>query len=236
MIKLYCFNPSRGLPDASPFVIKTMTLLKLAGLDYVEDRTGFSRAPKGKQPYIDDDGTIVADSTFIRFHLEKAHGAEFDKSLTSEQRAQAWAIEKMCEEHLYWVVVHTRWIDDANFERGPAKFFDAVPALARPAVKWFVRRKVARSLWAQGMGRHSGREIVELGLRDVEALATLLGNKTFLFGETPCGADATVFAFLATIMAPIADSPVRDAALAKPNLVAYRDRMMRAYFPDFVEA
>jgi glutathione S-transferase len=236
MIKLYCFNPSRGLPDASPFVIKTMTLLKLAGLDYVEDRTGFSRAPKGKQPYIDDDGTIVADSTFIRFHLEKAHGAEFDKSLTSEQRAQAWAIEKMCEEHLYWVVVHTRWIDDSNFERGPAKFFDAVPALARPAVKWFVRRKVARSLWAQGMGRHSGREIVELGQRDIGALATLLGTKAFLFGETPCGADATMFAFVATIMAPIAESPVRDAALAKPNLVAYRDRMTKAYFPDFAEA
>jgi glutathione S-transferase len=236
MIKLYCFNPARGLPDASPFVVKAMTLLKLAGLGYVEDRTGFSRAPKGKQPYIDDDGTIVADSTFIRFHLEKAHGADFDKSLTSEQRAQAWAIEKMCEEHLYWVVVHTRWMDDANFERGPAKFFDAVPAaLARPAVKWFVRRKVARSLWAQGMGRHSGQEIAELGLRDIEALATLLGDKPFLFGEAPCGADATVFAFVATIMAPIAESPVRDAALAKPNLVAYRDRMMRAYFPDFAE-
>ena len=60
-IKLYCFQPAGGLPDASPFVVKVMTLLKMAGLDYVGDRTGFARAPKGKQPYIDDDGTIVAD-------------------------------------------------------------------------------------------------------------------------------------------------------------------------------
>jgi glutathione S-transferase len=236
MIKLYCFRPSHGLPDGSPFVIKAMTLLKLAGLDYVEDCSGFSRAPKGKQPYIDDDGTIVADSTFIRFHLEKAHGIDFDRSLTAEQRAEAWAIEKMCEEHLYWVVVHTRWMDDANFERGPAKFFNSVPALTRPAVKWFVRRKVAKSLWAQGIGRHNASEIAELGLRDIDALVALLGDRPFLFGETPCGADATVFAFVASLMAPIAESPVRDAALAEPNLVAYRDRMMKAYFPDFANA
>jgi glutathione S-transferase len=235
MIKLYCFTPARGLPDASPFVIKTMMLLKLAGLDYIEDRTGFSRAPKGKQPYIDDNGVIVADSTFIRLHLEKAHGVDFDKGLTPEQRAEAWAIEKMCEEHFYWAIVHMRWMDDANFERGPAKFFDQVPAPARPFVKWFIRRKVAKALWAQGMGRHSGQEITELGIRDIDSLATLIGDKPFLFGDQPCGADATAFAFVAATLAPIVESPVRDAALAKSNLVAYRDRIMKAYFPEFAE-
>ena len=236
MIKLYCFNPSHGLPDASPFVLKAMTLLKLTGLPYVTDRTGFSRAPKGKQPYIDDDGVIVADSTFIRLHLERAYGVDFDANLTQEQRAQAWAIEKMCEEHLYWVIVSTRWTDDANFERGPARLFDFVPAPARPFVKALIRRKIAKSLWAQGMGRHSKDELTELGVRDVEALSTLLGETPFLFGETPCGTDATAFAFVAALLSPIAESPVRDAALTKPNLVAYRDRMMKAYFPDFVSA
>lgn len=235
MITLYCFSPAAGLPDASPFVLKTMTLLKMAGLDYVEDRTGFSRAPKGKQPYIDDGGTIVADSTFIRLHLEKAHGVDFDGDLTAEQRAFAWAVEKMCEDHLYWVIVCNRWLDDANFERGPARFFDRVPALARPAAKWFVRRKVTKSAHGQGMGRHKADEIAALGIRDIEALATILGDKPYVFGEAPCGADATVFAFVAAILAPIAESRVRDAALETPNLVAYRDRMMRAYFPEFAE-
>ena len=235
-ITLYCFRPVAGLPDASPFVTKAMTLLKMAGLDYVEDRGGFSKAPKGKQPYIDDDGEIVADSTFIRLHIEKKYGKDFDAHLTDEQKAIGWYVEKMCEEHLYWIIAHTRWMDDANFERGPAHFFDRVPAIVRPLVKRFIRRKIAKSLWAQGMGRHSAAEIDALGVRDMEALSTLIGDKPYLFGDAPCGADATVFAFTASALSPMAESPIRDAALAKPNLVAYRDRMMRAYFPERVSA
>ncbi len=235
-ITLYCFRPVAGLPDASPFVTKTMTLLKMAGLDYVEDRGGFSKAPKGKQPYINDDGETVADSTFIRLHIEKKYGKDFDAHLTDEQKAIGWCVEKMCEEHLYWIIAHTRWMDDANFERGPARFFDRVPAIVRPLVKKFIRRKIAKSLWAQGMGRHSAAEIDALGVRDMEALSTLIGDKPYLFGDKPCGADATVFAFAASALSPMAESAIRDAALAKPNLVAYRDRMMRAYFPERVSA
>ncbi|MGD9543599.1 MAG: glutathione S-transferase family protein [Methylocystis sp.] len=232
-ITLYCFRPAAGLPDASPFVTKTMVLLKMAGLDYVEDRRGFAKAPKGKQPYINDDGDIVADSTFIRFHLEKKYGADFDAHLSDEQKAVGWCVEKTCEEHFYWIIVHMRWMDDANFARGPARFFESVPIPVRALAKWFIRGRIAKSLWAQGMGRHSPTEIDALGVRDVEALATLIGDKPYLFGDAPCGADATVFAFVASVLSPMSESAVRDAALAKPSLIAYRDRMMRTYFPDY---
>ncbi len=232
MITLYTFSPVAGLPDASPFVMKAMTLLKMAGLDYETDRNGFARAPKRKLPYLNDGGEIIADSTFIRFHIEKAHGFDFDAHLTNEQKALAWAIEKMCEDHLYWVVIHTRWYDDANFERSAARLFQKVPAFARPFVQWSVRRKVKSNAYAQGMGRHSAREVNELGIRDIEALSTILGDKPYLFGDHPCGADATVFAFIAAVLTPLVESPIRDAALETPNLVAYRDRMMAAYFPD----
>jgi glutathione S-transferase len=233
MITVYSFGPFFGLPDASPFVLKAMTLLKIAGLRYAEDHGGYSRAPKGKLPYIDDEGEIVADSTFIRFHIERKYGVDFDAGLSAEQRAAGWAIEKMLEEHLYWIVAHARWIDDSNFAKSAAQFFDAVPALARPLVKALVRRKIAGNLKAQGIGRHSREEIAELGRRDIEALATLLGDRPFLFGDAPCGADATAFAFVAESLAPEIDSPVRAATVAQANLVAYRDRMLSAYFPKF---
>ncbi|MGB6177285.1 MAG: Tom37 metaxin N-terminal-like domain-containing protein, partial [Methylocella sp.] len=127
MITLYMFGPYFGLPDASPFVSKAMALLKFAGLEHGEDRGGYGKAPKGKLPYIDDDGLVVADSTFIRFHIEKKYGFDFDAGLDAAQKATAWAIEKMCEEHLYWALVATRWLDDANFAKGTALFFKAVP-------------------------------------------------------------------------------------------------------------
>ena len=234
MITLYCFRSAPGLPDISPFVLKAMLLLKLAGLEYEENRHGYAKAPKGKLPYIDDDGTIVADSTFIRWHLEKSRGIDFDSHLTNEQRALGWAIEKMCEEHLYWILARGRWLDDANFERGPAKIFERVPAPMRPVVKFLVRRKIAKMLKMQGIGRHDATQAAALGVKDVETLATLLGDKPYLLGESPCGADAAVFAFMAGVLSPSWESPVRDAAVSKPNLVAYRDRVMSEYFPAFV--
>ena len=236
MITLYGFGPGPGLPDFSPFVVKTMLLLKLAGLDYVEDRSGLRRAPKGKLPYIDDGGVIVADSTLIRWHIEKTRGIDLDRGLTPEQRAIAWAAEKMCEDHLYWIAVRGRWLDDANFARGPARFFDSAPALLRPILRNVVRGRVRKALYAQGTGRYTDEEAIRLGLRDGETLATLLGDKPYFFGDAPCGADATFFAFIAADLAPIWESPLRDAAKRAPNIVAYRDRILQAYFPDVVAA
>src|SRR5215471_11575809 len=84
MITLYTFGPAFGLPDPSPFVTKAEVLLKMAGLAYQTDLTGFRRAPKGKLPYIDDDGERIADSTFIRWHLEKKYGVDFERGLSVE--------------------------------------------------------------------------------------------------------------------------------------------------------
>jgi glutathione S-transferase len=55
-------------------------------------------------------------------------------------------------------------------------------------------------------------------------------------GANPCGADAAVFAFVTGCLVPRFDCPTRAAAEQRPNLVAYRDRMMQRYFPDFRKA
>ncbi len=236
MITIYTFGPYFGLPDASPFVMKAMMLLKLAGLEYREDRGGLRRAPKGKLPYLDDAGTIVADSTLIRFHLEEKYGTDLDAGLDPAQRATAWAVEKMCEEHLYWAVVAARWLDDANFAKGPAGFFEVVPWPLRPIVERLVRRKVAAAAWAQGLARHTPADRDRLAIRDIDALAALLGEKPFLTGEHPCAADATVFSSVAHLLTPTFDTPLLEPTRMHPNLVAYRDRMMRTYFPEFAES
>jgi glutathione S-transferase len=156
MITLYSFGPAFGLPDSSPFVTKVELLLKMAKLLYRTDTTGFARAPKGKLPYIDDGGAVVADSTFIRWHLEKKYRIDFDHGLNPAQKATAWAFEKMAEEQLYWVFVHERWMIDGNFRRGPAKLldkllldkllFDKLPAAVRPLMRKSRRSARARSM------------------------------------------------------------------------------------------
>jgi glutathione S-transferase len=230
LITLYTFGPYFGLPDGSPFVIKAMLLLKMAGLDYAQDRNGYGKAPKGKLPYIDDDGEKIADSTFIRLHIEKKYGFDYDSGLTGEQKATGWALEKLCEDHLYWLMIADRWFDDANFKKGPAHFFDALPAPIRPLVGALIRRKMRSAALAQGLYRHSPEQRRELARRGLSAGATLLGDKNFLFGETPHGADATLGAFAMGALCPLFDGPVREEAEKWPNLVAYAERIRTTYF------
>jgi glutathione S-transferase len=190
------------------------------------------KAPKGKLPYIEDDGEIIADSTFIRWHIEKKYGYDFDKMLSNYERGTAWALEKMLEDNAYWILVKTRWMDDANFANGPAHFFDALPWPARNIVRSAVRKKVRSNLYGQGMGRYSPSELLAIATRDIGAVSAILGDKPYLFGPQPCGADATTLAFMEGLLCPHFESPVRRCAESYPNVVAYVDRMKKIYFAE----
>jgi glutathione S-transferase len=235
MITLYTFGPAFGLPDPSPFVTKAEILFKMAGLPYRTDTSGFNKAPKGKLPYIDDDGERIADSTFIRWHIEKKYRYDFDRVLTREQRAIAWAFEKMAEDHLYWAIVHARWMIDANFDRGPVNFFAKIPAPVRPLVVTMVRRKVRKGLDGQGFGRHSAAEIAALAAPSIAAISDYLGSKPFFMGGEPTGVDATMFAFAAGALSPVFDTPIRTAAESHANLKTYVARMAARFYPDMKE-
>lgn len=185
MILLYTFGPYFGLPDASPFVMKAEVLLKMANLPFETDTGGFSKAPKGKLPYIVDGGETIADSSLIRLHIERKYGFDFDAGLSPAERGIAWAFEKMCEDHLYWAGLHARWMIDENFDKGPRRFFDSAPAPLRPFIIAMVRRQVRRNLWGHGMGRHTVAEMDQLAVRDIDAIADFLGDKAYLMGGAP---------------------------------------------------
>ena len=223
------------MPDPSPFVTKAEILLKMAGLPYRTDTTGFRKAPKGKLPYIDDDGERIADSTFIRLHIEKKYGYDFDRGLDPAQRGVAWAFEKLAEDHLYWAIVEARWADDENFNKGPRMFFGSVPALVRPVVIAMVRRQLRRTLHGQGFGRHSRAEIVTLATRGIDAIAGYLGNKPFFMGSEPIGADATIFSFVAGLLCPQFETPLRNATAQHDNLRRYVGRMTGRFYPQMSE-
>ncbi len=236
MITLYTFGPAFGLPDPSPFVMKAEVLLKMAGLPYRTETKGIRKAPKGKLPYIRDGEDIIANSSFIRLHLEKRYTIDFDKGLSRHERGVACAVERLCEDHIYWLSMYARWADDANFKRGPAKFFDAAPAPVRPLVKWLIRRQVRRALHGQGASRYTESERTILADRAFAALSAILGEKPYLMGDQPCGADATVFGFAFSALCPVFDTDTRTAAESHSNLKDYCERLKRQYYPDQVQA
>ncbi|HWD48636.1 MAG TPA: glutathione S-transferase family protein [Rhizomicrobium sp.] len=229
MIKFFGFGPAFGLPDPSPFVMKSEVQLKMAGVPYTFERAAPPAAPKGKIPYIQVGAHRLGDSTFIRSHIEKEHSFDFDKGFCTVERSIAWSFERMLEDHLYFAIIHMRWMDDENWQKGPIHFFDGAP----DGVAEASRQRVREMLHGQGMGRHTTEEIAMLGDRSLSALSAFLGDKLYLMGETPCGADATAFGFIASVLTPFFTGDLRKRAERHSNLVAYRDRMMLQYYPDF---
>ncbi|MET0220444.1 MAG: glutathione S-transferase family protein [Tardiphaga sp.] len=232
MITLYGAKAGFGLPQISPFVTKTEVHLKMAGLDYETRWAAPQASPKGQVPFIEDDNERIADSTFIRAHIERKYGFDFDEGLDAAQRAQAWAIERMVEQHIYWSLVGGRWLDDANFAKGPAHFFDDAPAGQQQAIRDGARAAVTSNHRINGLGRHAPDEALVLASRSLDALSALLGGKLYLMGNTPCGADATAFAVLAGLTTPFFDTPQRRHALTLDNLTRYVERNMELFYPD----
>jgi glutathione S-transferase len=233
MITLYGFGAGFGLPEISPFVTKTEVQLKMAGLSFRKERAMPPASPKGQLPFIEDDSEVIADSTFIRAHLERKYGFDFDAGLERERRAQAWAFERMIEHHLYWALIGARWVDPENFAKGPAHFFDGAPEHRREKLREDAQFRVAENYLLSGLGRHAPDDDVELAARSLFALSVQLGEKPYLMGEEPCGTDATAFGALAGILTPFFSSRLRDSAAEFENLAAYVDRLMLHYYPGF---
>jgi glutathione S-transferase len=205
----------------------------MAGLCYRKERARPTASPKGQLPFIEDDGEAIADSTFIRAHLEGKYGFDFDAPLSLQDRARAWAFERLIEHHLYWAMIGARWVDAENFAKGPAHFFDAAPEHLREKLREDAQFRVAENYLLSGLGRHAPDEDIDLAVRSLFALSVQLGDKPYLMGNSPCGTDATTFGALSGILTPFFSSQLRVRTERFENLTAYVDRMMQQYYPDF---
>lgn len=230
-VKLYGFGSHFNLPEVGYFVAKTEIQLRLAKIPYEKLVGRPELSPKGTLPYVEMGGIRLADSTFIRWHIEKAYGIDLDHGLNASERAAAWTIERMLEDHLRWAMVPIRTLDQENFARGYALIFEAMPEPDRSAARATMVRKTRERFESMGMGKHSPEEVIALGTRSIEAFATLLGRKKFLFGDRPTATDATAFGFLAGLITPHFPAPLRDVAVRHENIVDYVDRMMERFYP-----
>jgi glutathione S-transferase len=233
MITLYACGPGFGLPEISPYVTKTEIQLRMAGLSYDKVQGRREDSPKGQLPYIQDAGEWIADSTFIRGHIEAKYEVDLDAGLGPVERAQAWAIERMLENQLAWVSGYFRFMVAENFDKGPARWFDQAPEAMRATLREGLLDAVGANLRSVGVLRHDEDEILSLGLRSLGALSLMLGDKAFVMGDRPTSVDAVAFGVVAGILTPFFTSPLRDAAETLPNLVAYADRMLMRFYPQY---
>ena len=231
---LKLFQPKRafGLPNPSAFCVKLETYLRMAGINYelaVGDPRG---APKGKVPWINDDGHVLGDSTFVINYLKQKYGDPLDGRLTPQQQATGHVIQKMLEDSLYFVSSYSKWVDDEGFALYSAELFAGMPAEQLEYVPPMVRKRVIEKLNAQGIARHSRDEVHELGIKDVQAFGDLLGDGPYLFGDQPTSYDACALGVIGNIKDGPFVSPVRDAIRNTRNIADYIDHLRQQYFTD----
>lgn len=227
MIRLHTFNDCLpGTPDPSGFVVKLMTVLRLAGVGHERvEVDNPAKGPKGKLPFIDDNGLVLGDTVLVLDHLKKTRGIDLDRHLSPLQKAQSHALQRMLEERLYWATVYSRWMEPANAKVEDEIFFADIPWPIRGFITRQAHKTVEAALHHHGLGRHSRDEIYAFGISDIEALAQVLGEQEFLFGSSPSVADATAFGMLINIVGPDIPSPLKNTVTTKPTLMAYVTRM-----------
>ena len=173
-----------------------------------------------------------AISALIIEHLKRTRDVDPDAHLNAEQRAVARAIGLMLEEHLYFAVAYSRWVDEANWPLVRDAFFGSIPALFRPVVTGMIRRGVRGKVAKQGMGRHAPAEIDALGMADIDALAAYLGDKPYVMGEQPSLVDCIAHGTVCNLVRVPFTGALVERARSQANLVAYDQRMMARFFAD----
>lgn len=234
-IVLWQMQPVWNLPNASPFCMKVQAWLNLTGLDY--ETRGLQRPPRSKTkkvPYIErPDGSLLHDSSNIIRQLSLERGVDLEASLSPQKRAEGVLLQRTIEEHLYFIALAERWLNDENWPLVRDSYFASVPGLVRPLIGWFIRRSVRQAARGQGMGRLSEEERLARARQDLEAIAGLLDERRFLLGDTPTTIDATAIAFFANLYEAPLRSGLRDLAAEFPSLRRYYDELRPIAFPDW---
>ena len=129
MIKVFGFGENLGVADPSPFVLKVITYLEMTGIAYevISKFNNLQKAPKGKLPFIEDEGEVIADSVVIIDHLKSKYGNKLDGRFSDQQRALAHLISKSLDENFYWTIVYSRWVRESSWPEVKERFFGSMP-------------------------------------------------------------------------------------------------------------
>ncbi len=226
MIQLVTFPPAFGLRNVSPFCLKTEMLLTSLQLPFeLVEEADPRKAPKSKLPYLIVDGQKIADSELITQYLDEVTQGQVYAGLSAEQKAQGTALARLAEDHLYWMMVASRWLDADWWPNIVEGFFGFVPKIVRPLVTGMARKQVAKTYDLQGLGRHTLAEQKGFAERDLAALEALVGNEGFLFDQKPNVFDFTLAALMAGIYDNQPATWLTECAQSFSNLKTYTERV-----------
>ena len=220
MLTLHTYYPAMENPSASPFCVKAMILLNLAGVEW---QPHWMHDPRktvyGKLPVVDGPKGVVKDSNFLIDWLE-AEGHDMFPGLDAKNLASAWALIRLTEHSLCEGMAYDRWMDDDCWAVAKPQFFGAMPFLLRLILPGIVRGDVRKKMHLHGIGRFSEEDRMIYMDRDLKTVASFIDG-AFLFGDQPTAADAAIAPVLSMIDTLPADTALRRRLRSDQPLMAY---------------
>ncbi|MDQ5920881.1 MAG: hypothetical protein QG673_937 [Pseudomonadota bacterium] len=233
MIKLYQFPPPPNFPNFSPYCVKLETYLKIAQIPYTNVFTlNLSKNPKKLMPYIELDGQIIGDSSFIIDKMIELHGDLVDNWLTPEQQALRVVFERLFENHLTQIMVYFRWVHPEGWSQFREIIFHGSPKLIKIFIgNWWVKKIGSRLRGAPAVGNFSADELLRRAKKDFDALSAYLGDKPFMFGDKISTIDGLMLAVFGGIACVPVETPLKELAVQYENLKNHSLRLLSTYYP-----
>lgn len=225
-MQLMTFPPAFGMRNVSPFCLKVEMALTHLGLPHeIVEESDPRKAPKGKLPVLIDGSHTIADSELILEHLNDKTQGKLFAGLSATDNATGLALTRLAEEHLYWLMVASRWIDDDWWPNVVDGFFGFVPGLFRGLASNSARKEVRKTLHLHGIGRHTQAEQDGFARRDFQAIADAVGEGPFLFGDTVSVHDFAVASVLTGMIENKPATTMTRMINEYPALIDYAERV-----------
>jgi glutathione S-transferase len=96
-----------------------------------------------------------------------------------------------------------------------------------------IKRRFLDEATKQGYAKHTREEVYAIGKADMDALDTFIGNKKFLFGDSPCETDPSIFAFISQIIHYDCGPFNKHLNENCQNLLRYFNTIKQEYWPDW---
>jgi glutathione S-transferase len=226
MITLFTFPEAFGLRNVSPFCFKVEMAMAYLKLDFeIALESDPRKGPKDKLPFIIIDGVTIDDSELILKYLDEITDGGLYGQLSASEVAVGTAFTRLADDHLYWIMVASRWLDDDWFDNVRKGFFSNLPPIIGPLIATMARRQVTKTYHLQGLGRHNKEQQMWFARRDLQAIDAVVSTQQYIVGKRLTVYDFSVASLIAGLLDNKPATWISKLGSEYPALAEYAQRV-----------
>lgn len=228
MITLFTFPEAFGLRNVSPFCLKVEMALTYLNLDFeIALESDPRKGPKDKLPFIISDSVTFDDSELILDHLDKITNGGLYGQLTPSEIGVGTAFARLVDDHLYWMIVASRWLEDDWFINVKKGFFSNLPPVISSLVAHMARKQIRKTYHLHGLGRHTKEQQEWFARRDLQAIAAIVSEEHYIVGKRLTVYDFSVASLVAGMLDNKPATWMTNLAQEYPALSEYAERVQK---------